>query len=524
MIVLMDLEWVENNSYHITPTQLAAMRVDRSWNRLSLFTALCRPRDASFHQWDHVAYAGASKNDFLSALSCRTVFERFLTWLEPDDTLLWWGQEAPRRFAELMKIVGLPSIENKSHSIQTAFKTFVCDGKKTKGNPYVLAQARQIPLLKPEHCAANDVRMMQQLLQNVDFKLAYLYQKPPMAETKKRAPVASVRELPFQIDCNAKVIHQNGCEQLPKDAVTIGCHNLAGGLKHNAKPCPVCCKQLWKEYIVKRNMDVIQRSQCNYFYLPSGRSFHRPDCRMILHSEVPPSGTMYYDSCEKTGRTPCKLCCPLPNDRKAKKEKQNTIKKEALTYAEMQAIKRYQQASKERGRIDLSEMTQQQRSDSLTLTATRYAFWAVPGYSTFHTRNCPKLNKLTGIRGFARYNDALHAGYQPCRHCKPSPKQDAIISIPVYNQTREGEKVEDIISFCRSRGFQCTLCKQELTIETAAGRWIVDTGKRPLFIQHQHTDGSGTSELHWQPRMFLSLKDVVLYIEKHDTKLTGDDV
>jgi len=47
------------------------------------------------------------------------------------------------------------------------------------------------------------------------------------------------------------------------------------------------------------------------------------------------------------------------------------------------------------------------------------------------------------------------------------------------------------------------------------------TFKRPVFVEHQHKEISGNrpSALHWQHRMFLSLTDLVLYIEKHDTKL-----
>ena len=187
-------------------------------------------------------------------------------------------------------------------------------------------------------------------------------------------------------------------------------------------------------------------------------------------------------------------------------------------------MKRHQQASQERAKLDLSNMTEQQRTDSITLTATRFAFWAVPGYSTFHTRNCIKLNGMENIRGFARYGDAVHAGFSPCRHCKPSAKQDAILSIPIYNQARNGEKIEDIISLCEAKGYTCSLTKNELLIETQAGRWRVDIKKRPIFIEHQHTDGSikGESSIHWQPRMFLSLQDVVAYITKHDAKLVSE--
>lgn len=107
----------------------------------------------------------------------------------------------------------------------------------------------------------------------------------------------------------------------------------------------------------------------------------------------------------------------------------------------------------------------------------------------------------------------------------PSAKQDAILSIPIYNQTRDGEKIEDIISLCEAKGYACSLNNDELLIETQAGCWRVDIKKRPIFIEHQHTDGSikGGSSVHWQPRMFLSLQDVVAYISKHDAELVPEN-
>ena len=47
-----------------------------------------------------------------------------------------------------------------------------------------------------------------------------------------------------------------------------------------------------------------------------------------------------------------------------------------------------------------------------------------------------------------------------------------------------------------------------------------------IFIEHQHTDGSvkGESSIHWQPRMYLSLRDVVTYITKHDEKLVAEHI
>ena len=132
---------------------------------------------------------------------------------------------------------------------------------------------------------------------------------------------------------------------------------------------------------------------------------------------------------------------------------------------------------------------------------------------------------MENIRGFARYGDAIHAGFRPCRLCKPSAKQDAILSIPIYSQAHDGEKIEDLISLCEANGYTCSLNRNELLIETPVGRWRVDIKKRPIFVEHQHTVGSikGESSIHWQPRMFLSLRDVIAYITKHDANLASEN-
>lgn len=524
MIVLMDLEWVENKVRHVAPTQLAALRVNEAWEPISMFHSLCRPRDVSFQQWKHVAYAGASQEAFLFAPFARTVFERFVAWLKPDDILLWWGQDAPRHFAGLMKIMGFPKMKNKNHAVQMAFQSFVDDGRRTKGSLFQLAKARQIPLLKPEHSAVNDVQMMQKLLQKVSFQLEYLHRQIPSKEARSMIQVASLSAYQFQIDRSTNLIHKQGCELLPKDASVIGCNAFPAGARQHATPCPACCKQLWAEYCIARNEDVIKRSQCNYFFLPSGRSFHKPDCRVVRHASVPPFGTVYFKTCEKTGRVPCKICCPEPNrdptPEQLQVEKNILRTQRTLTHAEKRALMRHKQASEERAKLDLSNKTAQQRSDLMTLTATRFAFWAAQGYSNFHTRSCLKLNGKEKIRGFARYSEAVRAGFSPCRHCKPSARQDAVLSIPIYNQVRDDEKIENVISLCEANGYTCSLQKNELLIETQVGRWRVHIEKRPIFIEHQHLHGlyDGEACIHWQPRMFLSLRDVVEYIVKHDAE------
>lgn len=527
MIVLVDMEWVQNAQKQVTPTQLSALRVDETWKSVAQFNSLCRPRDASFFCWEHFAYAGFPKETFLSARPARMVFEAFMKWLQPDDVLLWWGVDAPRVFAGLVKIMFNIKLKNKNHFVQNAFECFVDDGWRTKGSVYKLARARQIPVLNPEHVAFNDVRMLQALLRHVNFQLAWVRQPIPSREERAKKQMSQCQ---FLLDMETRLAHVKGCEKIRPEAQIIGYERVESCIKQHAKPCPACCKAIWNQKVAERNQDVMKRSHCSYFYLENGQAFHRSTCRFIQHALIPPIGTVYYEKCEKAGKKPCRICKPVPDEAQTKNKKEKTkeqknrneqtIQKRALTSAERQAVKRHQQASRERAQMKMAQMNEQERRDALTLTATRYAFWAATGYSTFHVRNCPKLNGVSAIKGFARYSEAIHAGYLPCRNCKPSPKNDAVVSIPIYNKERGMESVEDIMAYCEGVGMRCSYQAPILIVETKGGHWQIDTQKRPILVKHKHIGESAkpNSTLHWQPRMFLSLIDVVGYILQHDEK------
>lgn len=94
MYVLMDIEWITNRDQQINPTQIAAMRVDEQWNESNRFFARIRPRDSSFHQWDHMGYSGGTKEDFLNADSLSQVFSALDCWLNEDDVLCWWTPDS----------------------------------------------------------------------------------------------------------------------------------------------------------------------------------------------------------------------------------------------------------------------------------------------------------------------------------------------------------------------------------------------------------------------------------------------
>ena len=94
MYVLADLEWVEDRSNRISLTQIAMVRVDENWKAEESIYRRIRPLDPSFHQWEHVAFTGGTREDFLSAPNRGTAFSEIFNWLWPDDIICWWFEES----------------------------------------------------------------------------------------------------------------------------------------------------------------------------------------------------------------------------------------------------------------------------------------------------------------------------------------------------------------------------------------------------------------------------------------------
>ena len=101
---------------------------------------------------------------------------------------------------------------------------------------------------------------------------------------------------------------------------------------------------------------------------------------------------------------------------------------------EQSAIGRFNRAKQEReAAFKKGSLSDAEKSNIMALSQPGLAFWASKGYRTFHRRNCPQITGLNQLVGFPRYQDAVRAGYCPCRHCKPSPKQDVVYSIPILS-------------------------------------------------------------------------------------------
>lgn len=551
MYILADIEWVELTNKQKSLTQLSALRVDEHWDGNELFTSLCRPRSKHFCHWSHIAYTGADSDAFRNSPAAAEVLHTFNLWLQPDDIVLWWGDQPQKVFMDMMTQIAHLSPPKAMYHLNPYFKAYVKDGMPTKGSPYQLAEARNIPVFSPAHDSRNDVLMLQRLLQSVALDPTCFRKPLPVASSF--LTTARNCTAPFHYVPDTNIIHHPPCSALQPDDVVHGHFTLQNAFRKHAVPCMTCCIEKWADFVYNRNQSIIERSGCSYFYIKSESVFHRATCRKLYYTEETLFGIQTYRACIMTGRTPCPICAPQPDERSAivyvsshqnyadaapvpsskQKVKKDTsliahvsdgilmTSQNSLTASEKQSVRRHQQASRERKSLDLSGMNAQEKSDALALSSSAYAFWAAEGYSTFHTRSCPKLNGLHHLQGFARHIEALHAGYQPCKVCRPTAKSDIIASIPIDNRVRTGESLDQIMAHCRHLGFQCEYHEPDLTIQTAAGKWIMNVVKRPIFMEHQHTEGSikGPSAKHWQPRMFLSLEDAVRYIAQHDKEL-----
>lgn len=157
----------------------------------------------------------------------------------------------------------------------------------------------------------------------------------------------------------------------------------------------------------------------------------------------------------------------------------------------------------------------------MALSQPGLAFWASKGYRTFHRRNCSQISGLNQLVGFPRYQDAVRAGYCPCRHCKPSPKQDVVYSIPITNKKRAGEGVETLVQLCTEHCLPFQHDNRYFEMQTMVGKWKIDMDLRPVRLEHINliSQPENTKKYHVQPRLFLSLKDTFDYIMRHDNAL-----
>ena len=225
---------------------------------------------------------------------------------------------------------------------------------------------------------------------------------------------------------------------------------------------------------------------------------------------------MHEDRCKAVGRRPCKVCRPSAGGITYKPKKQRITELErwgrSLGEAEERGLKRYYEARNERESINMASFeSDRERMAFRTLTNSRYAFFAEEGCRTFHLRDCRKIKGLTQLRGFAKFNQAMHAGYRPCRCCNPTKKHDLHCSVPITSQQRKFEHAETLVSMCDYYGFSCSQEGTIFKVQTPVGRWKFNMAVEPYVLHHINLISTPNNEdnYHRQGCLFLSMKDII---------------
>ena len=509
MYVLMDIEWMELDDQTRYPTQLAALRVDEVWRFQKMFYTRIRPLDERFWVWDHVGYAGSTEEEFLSAPTLEEAAEMFHSWLREDDILCWWINSNRKAFAELIGQVG-----NKRIVLFPYVKNYLVDRPQFMGNLYHIAEKLKIDYCGNPHDSRCDVEMIRTVLWDLRFPQDLL-QSPASDMLDKEKTL-----LRYILDIPTNRIHKTDCEKLP----TSGHQKVYPGLNNvvinGCKPC-LCCSREFLTARRERNRRIIENSPYTFIFSPNSNVFHTRDCKVVLSSAADVRGTMKYKTCIEKKRKPCKVCKPtMPESEIPSRKEKNLPQKRNLTDQERRALKRLKQAQEERKNAPkLPAMSNQQITDLQTLTHSGYAFWVATGYKRFHLRHCGRLKSVSNIKGFALYEDAVRMGYRPCRQCKPTPKHNLELSFPFFSKERRDENVGSIAALCKIVGYKYTQAEGYFQIETPKGIWRVYTDSAPYRVEHinKRSTSDNTTAFHVQPRIFLSLTDVYMYIKRHDS-------
>ena len=325
---------------------------------------------------------------------------------------------------------------------------------------------------------------------------------------------------PYMLDQEEKIVHRSDCEKIAsKFRSMIGCEKLANAVKKGYQPCE-CCREDFEQAEKERRLDILDRVQYRYLYGDDSQIFHLKGCPCLAQIKTI-RGTEKYATVLKTGRRPCQRCHPERIGEQelaeGEKKRERPVKNTVLTKAEKRAVKRYEAAKKERSSGSLKGRT---HDDQVELTATGKAFWAAKGYSNFHLRSCPKLQDLTDLVGFSRYQEAMAAGYKPCRTCHPAPKLNLDITMPITSQERDQDTPEMLERLCREKKYSYRQGHSIIELETPVGKWKIFFRERPVRLEHVNLAFSDPdTNYHVQPRIFLSLLDAFQYIERHDQKL-----
>lgn len=248
MIVLLDLEWIDGKKKHFT--QLAAIRVDSSWNVVSEFNEYMNPGKEMLKLSDHVAFGNNDMDLFAHGLSEKVCIRKFEDWLLPDDIIWVWTGISKALIADLW--------------YQYAKKL----------RPAILSVSQFI----------RDIILWDSPSQNPYGMLAFLGEDTPEPEHRSTADVETLRRLMKTLEITGKRLFD---------------------VKTNTLEIRPSRKEINRKHI--------EGAEYNYIYLKNSSTFHRRSCpnwqNALNDSDI--CGSVYFRTAAKY-RQPCKFCKPKP--------------------------------------------------------------------------------------------------------------------------------------------------------------------------------------------------------------------
>ena len=542
MLVIMDMEWMEDH-YRPHPTQISALRVSEYWGENSRLDQLIRPDSVQDLDWNHMAFTGYGKNDFLRAPGGAAAMRALQSWLLPDDVLCWWSEPTVTAFVTVWQFLFHSSPPFAFCLIAPALEdSLLKAGVFPKGSAYHLAKALKTVVPGNEHCSADDVNTIRMLISRLhvtpEKMLRHRLSDGLDQADAGRTAQSETGSAKYVLDLTNKQGHIASCSLIPENVAKKGAATLDDVVRALVIPCKCCSEEYWR-YSRKRAEENIRKMQLNFIFTEETGLFHVPSCLYVQNIPYPMiHGSVRYNTAVRKGLEPCGRCWPRPEDedepqyaredgfamrrRMAEKITTGRIKETAkeaagrtLKQHEINAVQRHKQAVKEWEAMP-ADLRGREGHDAYVLTQPGFAFWAAEGYQTFHLRSCPKLKGLSHLHGYARFSDAKRFGLSPCKVCKPSAKYDIVASIPLKQRIRENETEEQIDALCDGLGWNHEYREDAYYIETPVAKWKLMTGTHPLVVYHMP---KGSVEYHKQHRTFLSMTDTVEYIRRHDESI-----
>lgn len=307
----------------------------------------------------------------------------------------------------------------------------------------------------------------------------------------------------------SQTAHKIGCPQIisqENQYIFYASKDFNNSSFQNIKPCKSCMAKELVRYRREKNKKNLDSLPYNYIYVPGSAVFHEKSCHLFLSSKKL-FGTEKYKTCIKKGLRPCKICHPDLPLRKDKQPPEKAVLFRSLSKEEQKAY-------------DHFLLSGEQRKNICGMNFQTFRFLAGKGYDNFHLKSCSKIKGVKNLRGFSCYEDAIHAGYKPCRICHPTEKNNQKLTIPASNKIRPNESIQDIIVLCDSYQFPYQHINGDFELETPVGKWKIPKMQRPYHLYHiNYIKTPNGNNYHQQPRLFLSLKDIFDYIVEHDNKL-----